>query len=391
MTTQSIPALTLLAHQITPLASKAMMSADFVLSMILTWATSVGVCFLILATTRFHQHTTTDHQVGVQKVHQGQVPRIGGLALALALPVAFHDWFGSSQHPLLTLLSLSVLPAFAFGLIEDCTGKVAVIFRLWATIFSGVLGCVLLDVSIRTIGIDWINGYLAIPLVSIAFTAFASAGLASSINLIDGLHGLSTTVSMAILSAIGVLAYQQNDGTLTQIVILINLAILGFWLFNWPWGKLFLGDGGAYLIGFLIAWMAILLSSRNPAISAFAPLLICAYPIIETLFSIARRIHFKKRMGQPDQRHLHHLVLFLVKYRLNVSQRWANALAGILTSLVCLPPIFLALNTPSDRDSLMTSFGLMILGYWALYGFLQSQSKVIAKTSSYGDHQVFKH
>jgi UDP-N-acetylmuramyl pentapeptide phosphotransferase/UDP-N-acetylglucosamine-1-phosphate transferase len=169
------------------------------------------------------------------------------------------------------------------------------------------------------------------------------------------------------------------------------LAILGFWLFNWPWGKLFLGDGGAYLIGFLIAWMAILLSSRNPAISAFAPLLICAYPIIETLFSIARRIHFKKRMGQPDQRHLHHLVLFLVKYRLNVSQRWANALAGILTSLVCLPPIALALNMPSDRDALITSFAVMILAYWALYGLLQSQSKVIAKTSSYGDHQVFKH
>jgi len=375
VTTLLIPDLTMLTSTITPIASNAILIQPFVVSMVMTLATSLGMCALILASARFHQHLTMDDQIGVQKVHQGQIPRIGGLALALALLVAAHDWFGSSLHPRLILLTYSALPAFAFGLIEDCTRKVSVLFRLWATITSGVLGCLLLSVSISSIGIDWINVYLAIPLVSIAFTAFAVAGLASSINLIDGLNGLSTTMSMLILAAMGLLSYWQSDGIMLQNVILIELAIFGFWLFNWPWGKIFLGDGGAYLVGFLIAWMAILLSARNPAISAFALLLICAYPIIETLFSIARRTLFKKKMGEPDQRHLHHLVLFWVKYRWRVPLKSANSVAGILTSLLCLPPIGLALSMPSDRDALIVSFGLMVLAYWALYAFLQSQAR----------------
>jgi UDP-N-acetylmuramyl pentapeptide phosphotransferase/UDP-N-acetylglucosamine-1-phosphate transferase len=343
-------------------------------------------CACIVLTGRWHQRFTADYMAGVQKVHEGQVPRIGGLALALALALASQPILDTSAHAKLTLLLYAALPAFLFGLIEDCTHKVPVFFRLWATIFAGTLGCFLLQTSITAIGIGWIDSLLAITLISFAFTSFATAGLASSINLIDGLNGLAATVSIVIFAALAVLADQVGDQKLCQSSLIIAVVVLGFWFINWPWGKLFLGDGGAYLLGFLMAWIAILLTARNPELSPFAMLLICAYPIIETLSSIVRRVLFKKRMGQADQQHLHHLVLFHVKYAMHVPLRWANPVAGLLASLICIPPIVLALLMPTKPIALMLSFVLMCLAYSALYVSLKRSARRIANQGDLPSH-----
>jgi UDP-N-acetylmuramyl pentapeptide phosphotransferase/UDP-N-acetylglucosamine-1-phosphate transferase len=250
---------------------------------------------------------------------------------------------------------------------------------LWATIFAGTLGCFLLQTSITAIGIGWIDSLLAITLISFAFTSFATAGLASSMNLIDGLNGLAATVSILIFTALAALANQVGDQELFDSSLIIAVVVLGFWLINWPWGKLFLGDGGAYLLGFLIAWIAILITARHPEVSPFAMLLICAYPIIETLSSMVRRVILKKRVGQPDQQHLHHLILFYVRYAIHVPQRWANPVAGLLTGLLCIPPIVLALLMPTKPILLMVSFVLMCFAYGALYVSLQRTAQGLAK------------
>jgi UDP-N-acetylmuramyl pentapeptide phosphotransferase/UDP-N-acetylglucosamine-1-phosphate transferase len=94
-------------------------------------------------------------------------------------------------------------------------------------------------------------------------------------------------------------------------------AIGGFLLWNYPRGLIFLGDGGAYLIGFVIAELSVLLVARNPSVSAWFPLLLSFYPIFETLFTMYRRIVIGKRHpGLPDAAHLHQLI-----YRRIV--RWA--------------------------------------------------------------------
>ena len=93
-----------------------------------------------------------------------------------------------------------------------------------------------------------------------------------------------------------------------HLAILYAALVLGFFVVNFPLGKIFLGDGGAYFGGFLLASLGVLLPSRNPETSAWAAILICAYPVIETLASMRRKSRrHGHNVGQPDQVHFHML------------------------------------------------------------------------------------
>lgn len=116
-------------------------------------------------------------------------------------------------------------------------------------------------------------------------------------------------VAIIILFAIGYVAFKVNDTALASTCLIVIGAISGFFIWNYPRGLIFLGDGGAYLIGFLIAAISILLTNRNPTVSPWFPLLINAYPIFETLFTIWRRsVHQGKNPGLPDGTHFHSLI-----------------------------------------------------------------------------------
>ena len=86
-------------------------------------------------------------------------------------------------------------------------------------------------------------------------------------------------------------------------------AVVGFLLLNYPRGLIFSGDGGAYLLGFFIAEISVLLVARNPRVSPWCPMLLVIYPVFETLFSIYRRKFLQGRaVGRPDALHLHQIV-----------------------------------------------------------------------------------
>ena len=133
-------------------------------------------------------------------------------------------------------------------------------------------------------------------------------GVANSFNLIDGFNGLASVVSMMILLAIAYVAFKVRDyGILLSSFAAIG-AIAGFVFWNYPKGAIFLGDGGAYLIGFWIAELCVLLVSRNSSVSKWFPVLICIYPIFETLFTIYRRLIKRLHPGMPDANHLHQMI-----------------------------------------------------------------------------------
>ena len=100
-----------------------------------------------------------------------------------------------------------------------------------------------------------------------------------------------------------------KDAKLAVLGLACVGAVLGFFFWNFPLGLIFLGDGGAYLLGFLVAEISILLLHRNAEISPLFPLLLCIYPIFETLFSIYRRKVLRGRPADmPDAAHLHSLI-----------------------------------------------------------------------------------
>jgi UDP-N-acetylmuramyl pentapeptide phosphotransferase/UDP-N-acetylglucosamine-1-phosphate transferase len=166
-----------------------------------------------------------------------------------------------------------------------------------------------LNLWIVRLDIPWLDWLLSFKILSILLTIIAIAGLSNAYNIIDGFNGLSSMIAIISLLAIGYVAFKVNDIILVTACLSIAGAIMGFFFWNYPKGFIFLGDCGAYLVGFLIASISILLVTRNPEISPWFCLLLNVYPIFETLFTIWRRgIYQGRNPGLPDGTHLHTLI-----------------------------------------------------------------------------------
>ncbi len=204
---------------------------------------------------------------------------------------------------------LAALPVFALGVAEDLTKRIGVKVRLMAAFVSGALFLSLFDVSSIRLDIPIVDSLMAYPAVAILFLAFAIAGLSNAYNIIDGFNGLASMVGIIAATAILYVAFKVQDPFVMGFAFITIGSIAGFFLWNYPRGLIFLGDGGAYLIGLLIAFASILLVVRHPSVSPWFALMVNAYPIFETLFTIWRRtVHQGRNPGLPDGAHFHSLI-----------------------------------------------------------------------------------
>lgn len=210
--------------------------------------------FWIVRYNHLHARYTADSDLsGVQKFHSVPVPRVGGAGLFLGVLVALGSrYFQNNLVGIFGLtLVLSSLPAFLAGLLEDVTKNVGVKVRLLATMLSAVFAGYLLDgwlTSVQLFGID--NLMVAYPIFAIGITCIAVGGVANAFNIIDGYNGLSSMVAVIILSGIAYVAFQVNDYEIMISAIAMIGALLGFLIWNYPRGLVFLGDGAHISSGF---------------------------------------------------------------------------------------------------------------------------------------------
>lgn len=306
--------------------------------LILAFMASLLITLWIVRSSHLHGRFTGDSDLsGVQKFHTVVVPRVGGVAIILGVFLALTArYFQNAEVGTFSLLLLvSSLPTFFSGLTEDVTKKVGVKIRLLATVLSAGLAGYFLNAwlsSVQILGID--DLMLAYPLAAIAITCFAVGGVANAFNIIDGYNGLSSMVAVIILAGIAYVAFQVGDVPIMIAALAMIGALLGFLVFNYPRGLIFLGDGGAYLIGFWIAELSVLLTARHSEVSKWFPLLLCFYPIFETLFTIYRRVILKRvHPGMPDAAHLHQLIYMrIVRWSLGSNDDELKSQRNAMTS-----------------------------------------------------------
>ena len=274
---------------------------------------SLLITLWLIRSSHLHSKFSSDSDTtGIQKFHTQIVPRIGGLGILIGLlfSLTVRLFENEAVGSFGLLLIASSLPAFLFGFLEDITKKVGVKVRLIASFIAAAIAGQLLGgwlTSVQILGID--NLMLAYPVLAIGITCFAVAGVANAFNIIDGYNGLSSMVAIIILVGLTYVAFQVGDIQIIIASLAMIGALLGFLIWNYPRGLIFLGDGGAYLVGFWIAELSVLLTARNPGVSKWFPLLLCIYPIFETLFTIYRRVVLKRiHPGMPDALHLHQLI-----------------------------------------------------------------------------------
>lgn len=279
----------------------------FFLSLLVSFLLSV----VLIRFQHLHSRYSADFDLsGIQKFHPKPVPRIGGGPIFLGILVGCLLAYASYRSTLGMLTLLVATPAWFAGMAEDLTKKIGVRTRLMATFVSALLGSLLLGATLTRLDLPIIDELLNIyPWVAIVFTMISVGGVAHSINIIDGYNGLSGMVVSLALLALGYVAFKVNDFAVLSVCCASCGAVVGFLLLNYPRGKIFAGDGGAYLAGVFVAEIAVLLVGRNPQVSPWFPLLVVIYPVFETIFSIYRRKFLLDRsVGHPDALHLHSVV-----------------------------------------------------------------------------------
>jgi len=329
--------------------------------LLLTGFASAFTGYLIVRYEALHAHWSFDHvRTGPQKFHATPTPRIGGLGVMAGLFVSGAALLatdqGSSGEQFGFLLFAS-LPAFLGGITEDVTKNVSVLARLALTMLAAACGAWLLGAVIPRLDVPGLDTLLKWTPFAIAFTIFAVGGVANAINIIDGYNGLAGGYAVIVLAALAYVSVQVGDGFLFTSALAMIGAVLGFLVWNYPKGKIFLGDGGAYLLGFWLAELSVLLVARHPEISPWFPLLLLIYPVFETVFSIYRKTFLRGHSpGRPDGLHFHMLVYKRLariavhsKDQLEITRRHSIVARYIWggSALFILPSLLFWRNTPA--------------------------------------------
>jgi UDP-N-acetylmuramyl pentapeptide phosphotransferase/UDP-N-acetylglucosamine-1-phosphate transferase len=272
-----------------------------------------------------------------------------------------------------------MLPAFCSGLWEDFTKSVSPRRRMFAIALSALLGVVFLHGSLNRTGWGPLDTLATVTGLGSLGAIFAVTGISNSINIIDGLNGLASMCVTLMMAGMAYIAFQVGDVFVGSLALATLSASLGFFMWNYPRGLVFLGDGGAYLLGFIAAELGVLLTQRNPAVSLLTPLLLVAYPVFETLFTMYRRRVIRGRpMTMPDGIHLHTL-LYRRLMRWAVGSQDAAALTRgnsrtspylwVLSSLALVPAVMWWDNTPALALSLLGFVVLYLWLYWRIVTF----------------------
>ena len=306
----------------------------------------------------------------VQSAHSRPTSRLGGVAIACSVVVGGFLWFTSRQLSHNYLLFLATCsPVFVAGVLEDIGLRVGSALRLFAAALSGAFFVAVFGQWLPRLDVGPLDVLMTYPSIAIPFTLFACSGVAHSINLIDGINGLSAIITLGISSALIAVASRVGLTSYVEALTLLMVAISGFLVVNFPFGRLFLGDGGAYLLGHVIVWTAVSIVWNSEQVSAFAILLIFFWPIADTLLAIFRRFASGRKIMRPDRLHFHQLVMRAIEISaLGGGRRsLANPLASVVITPMALAPMVLGVMFWDQKEAATWSAGFLFILFFTTY------------------------
>lgn len=241
------------------------------------------------------------------KIHKKRIPIMGGIAVLLSLILGFlmiffvfpNEFFvGVDFFKISSILFLCILIS-GLSFLDDCK-QINFVWRLLLHIFAGIF-LVIVDIKIA---------FVFFPILSFFITIFYVVGVINSFNMIDGMDGICS--GTAVLSCVGFFLFGLNVNDIFLIFISVGLAgaLIGFLVYNFNPAKIFLGDNGSTLIGFLLSVMAIIASgyARN-FVGYLIPVLLLGIPVFDMMFAVLRRLKARKSIFMGDRGHIYDLLL----------------------------------------------------------------------------------
>lgn len=249
----------------------------FLMSLILTF-------FMMKLAKKFNIVDKPDDKL---KKHERVTPYLGGIAILLSFSIFVNHGF--------YFLLFSTIIAL-LGLIDDIK-KISAVFRfIFEFIYSFFAAYIFID-----------NSGMLLNL----FLAFVGVSIINAFNMIDGMDGLSSGLAMISL----LFFYYFLGG---QSIIIVILSILGFYFYNYPPAKIFLGDSGSYLIGFILYYYLLQMTNNFGYGGFFVSLVILGIFLTDLVWAFIRRIINSGKIFNGDKDHIYDKVRFIIKKDKNV-------------------------------------------------------------------------
>ena len=299
-----------------------------------------------------------------QKIHEGEVPRVGGLLFLSSFLITLI--IIQTNYILLILpLVFGSLIIFVFSFYEDLKQSLSPYFRLiilFVGSFVFTFFSELPDINISLLQL--IKDYEIIKTILFILSLML---LMNGFNFIDGLNGLGSFNFLSIVSSVLYVGYFYNDTFIVNLSLFIIVFAIVVFLFNFPFGKIFLGDSGSYTYALFSGALIIYLFQRHSQLPTLLAMVILSYPITEMLFSIFRKILLKYSPLKPDVNHLHHLIF--KKLSGNLMSR--NNIASLMMLPFCIIPFLLTyFSINYNLNDNFLKFVIYVIFYVICYLFL---------------------
>lgn len=343
----------------------------FYMIIIITFIISFLITSLLILTSKWHGKLSMDHDMsGAQKYHTVPTPRIGGLSIFLTVwIVCAYGYF--YKYPWSIYMFKMLIPAsiiFMAGFLEDTTKIITPNMRILMKIIAIILGVYLVH-SIQLLhhtGISWLDYILQYQVLAFLITVFAIVGLTNSLNIIDGYNGLCLTTFMTIMIASYLIVKSTGYHNIDVVAKIFVAATFGLIVFNYPKGKIFLGDGGAYFLGFVSSISLLEMTQKVPNYCELTSLLLMIYPFSETILAIYRKKFIRKKSAfQPDGLHFH-----MVVYKRLISHDVHNRNAAVVAKMLIfmIPQLVIAVFFYNNFWVVLSSIVIyMYLYFWTYF------------------------
>ena len=294
---------------------------------------------------------------------------LGGIFLSIIIVFFFSND--------LIVLKISLLLIYLLGFLSDKNILPNPKIRILLQIFILLSLAIFSQLKIVNLENYYLNEMLENKLFNIFFTVFCLAILINGSNFLDGLNGLlSGYYLMVIISIIYVgNNYNNIDLIFENELKILFFSLLIFFIFN-IFGKVYLGDGGSYLIATLIGYYLIKFSLSNSDVSPYYIAVLLWYPAFENLFSLMRRLLGKNKISSPDNEHLHQLVFLFVKSKKIINNKSLNSFTSLIILIINIPVFILASSMVNYSLVLMISIILSMLLYLLVYNFISKNLKI---------------
>ena len=318
---------------------------------------------------------SNDHIKGSQKIHDSNIKRIGGLPIILSIIsmlVICECFFKLNVKYDLLIIYIYCNIIFFVGFIEDLVKDIKPRYRLLALFLITFLWLINYGELIQNTNIDFVDNIIKFEAFAVILTIICIISTLNATNMMDGANGLLTIFVIIVSVILLFYASHSKDLFLINFLFILIGTLLGFLVFNWPKGSIFLGDGGSYFLGSILSTVLIYMSNELNNFNMLNALIIMIYPVWELTFTVFRRIYFSSNVTQPDNLHLHTILHANIK-KINLEKKCNvnnNALTGLIINIIAISPsiIFLIFKFDANlEDNESISFFIIIFSMYTIF------------------------